>query len=504
MTTFKLDDQATQDAQEKQAVNTSAKRQDQCTPTNACNPQVDSPLQDLHAVPSSVCIGEPISYCMVYEGFIFYKADPIPGKKPTWTRVERTQMHLTQGELYKMVQKRANKVSAAQQYQNLSDTRRAHVNQLIHEQRRIEAHMEWSCVYAKERDRPSKARNAHRDDYETVSMDIILMKRPMKTKSYPRTPMGDLVDLGMPFRLNRIEAHQIDNVRPNMVAFPNYQAAPSAVWVHRDHQPFIPGQVVAPGCVVQGPLPRPVSVTSPFTRLDLGQNTSGPSEPFQKTRQEQVHADEEQVKHAHDAAGYSSESSDDDDDDDDESLIFDQSQSETSSTIGDTGIMECDCEEPLQPTPPPEARSCSPIRRDSSNGSHYRRKSRGRSFGRKERIRHNHFDIITSKNVLHNIIPNKRVRAPAGMSSVSTADTKGYRIQRIDDEELRNRLLECESRIEKWERAFEQQTRFLQRMIEESCQRQQQLERRGSFWDVSSMRHCGCEYSKDSNMDDSN
>lgn len=209
----------------------------------------------------------------VYEGYQFFKADPIPGQEATWTRVERTEMHLTQSEFYKLVQKRANKISAAQQYQNLSDTRRAHVNQLIHEQRKLNPSVEWSCVYAKERDRPAKARNAHRDDYETVSMDIILMKRPMKTKSYPRTPMGDLVDLNIPFRPNGIEAHKINNMPPDPVfperlsdiAHPRYQ------FVRASTQPLTPGTVVGQGCVVQGPLPRPVPVTSPFHRLNLGQ-----------------------------------------------------------------------------------------------------------------------------------------------------------------------------------------------------------------------------------------
>lgn len=188
-----------------------------------------------------------------YEGFKFFKADPMPGQKATWSRVERTHMHLSQSEFYKMVHKRANKVSAAQQYQNLSDTRRAHVNQLIHEQRRNDPSNEWSCVYAKECDRASKPRNAHRDDYETVSMDVILMRRPMKTKVYPRTPMGDLVELGVTF------TRQDSNRQSAILIPPGYSTAP----------PFIPGQTSS-DFVVQGPQQRPVCVTSPFNELDLG------------------------------------------------------------------------------------------------------------------------------------------------------------------------------------------------------------------------------------------
>jgi hypothetical protein len=136
---------------------------------------------------------------VIYEGYKFFKADPIPGQEPSWTKVERTKMHMTQRDFCRKVQKRANKISAAQQYQFLSGIRQAHVNQLIAELRPLDLSVEWSCVYAKEREKPSKARNNHRDDYEIVSMQIILMKRPVETKTHFRTPMGDLVDLGVHF-----------------------------------------------------------------------------------------------------------------------------------------------------------------------------------------------------------------------------------------------------------------------------------------------------------------
>lgn len=125
-------------------------------------------------------------------------------------------MIMTQREFCRKVQKRANKISAAQQYQFLSEVRQAHVNQLIAEQRPLNPNVEWSCVYAKEREKPSKARNNHRDDYEIVSMQIILMKRPVETKTHFRTPMGDLVDLGVHFgphpnraKINREEDYEV-------------------------------------------------------------------------------------------------------------------------------------------------------------------------------------------------------------------------------------------------------------------------------------------------------
>lgn len=226
----------------------------------------------------------PAQGITVYEGYTFFQADPIPGHSATWTRVERTEMHLPQSEFYRMVQKRATKFSAAQQYQNLADIRRAHVNQLIHEQRRIGPQLEWSCVYAKEFDRPSKPRNAHPDDYETVSMDIILLKRPMKTKAYPRTPMGDLVDLAQAHRQDKMEdqraayraAEATVQQRPADMAPPRYKPVAS---------PNIPAQAPTAGRMIQGPLPRPVSVTDPFTQLNLGQGNT--ADELERTMQEQ-------------------------------------------------------------------------------------------------------------------------------------------------------------------------------------------------------------------------
>ncbi|KAJ5250253.1 hypothetical protein N7489_000663 [Penicillium chrysogenum] len=64
------------------------------------------------------------------------------------------------------------------------------------EQRHNNPLVEWSCIY----ERISKARHARRGDYETVSMDVIVMKRPMKTQAYSRASMGGLVANGEHFR----------------------------------------------------------------------------------------------------------------------------------------------------------------------------------------------------------------------------------------------------------------------------------------------------------------
>lgn len=146
----------------------------------------------------------------VYEGYTFFKADPISETKATWIRVERTRIHLPQRDIYRMVRKRAHKISAATQYGRLSQLRQAHVNQLIAERRMDDPSVEWSCVYAKERARPAKNRDTLSPvDYVILSMDVILMKRPIETRTHSRTPMGDLVDLGINFASNRIETKEL-------------------------------------------------------------------------------------------------------------------------------------------------------------------------------------------------------------------------------------------------------------------------------------------------------
>lgn len=126
-----------------------------------------------------------------YEGYEFFKLDPLPRQEAAvWARAERTKLHFEQCKLYRMVRKRAKKTSAANQYLELPKILQEHVLRLIHDQKSLDPSWEWSCVYAKERRRACKARSAGRD-----SMTVILLKRPRNTGPYPRTPMGDLVDL---------------------------------------------------------------------------------------------------------------------------------------------------------------------------------------------------------------------------------------------------------------------------------------------------------------------
>ena len=129
-----------------------------------------------------------------YEGYTFFKADPVSGQKATWSRAERTKMHLSQNELIKLVQKKSKKTPSSLQYQKLSKPKRHHVDQLIDEHRMRDPRAEWNCVYVKEVEKPYKGKDSRRGDYETVSMDIVIVRKPLSSA----TSRSSLVDLDSP------------------------------------------------------------------------------------------------------------------------------------------------------------------------------------------------------------------------------------------------------------------------------------------------------------------
>jgi hypothetical protein len=352
-----------------------------------------------------------------YEGYTFFKADPIHGQDATWTRVERTAMHLSQTEYFKMVQKRANKKSAAQQYQNISsNARRAHINQLIDEQRCRNSLVEWSCVYAKEHAKPFKARNARRGDYETVSMDVIIMQRPVRT-TYPRTPMGDLVDLGAPFR-------------------------PSLWSLRRDH-PLIQGQNGnIPRPILQGPHSQlaPPSGHHESPRHNLKANLEERDEPRELTQStatingpsspalSEASVSDANFDHAPSwSSGGSSDS-------DDESMLFDPSDESSETDSSDT--TETNSRERRSMIGLLRQNTGSPFRCESSYGSRFRPNSHSSSRGRMHE---------------RNLLPRDQFEVPVqGFGPIrserarsrSSLPGKRYRMQLMNDHEIRSRLLD--------------------------------------------------------------
>ncbi|KAJ5101942.1 hypothetical protein NUU61_004164 [Penicillium alfredii] len=462
-------------------------------PTLAHVPLDRSPKTSLMSLESSVDAA-PIT--SMYEGYTFFQADPIPGRNATWTRVERTQMHLNQSDLFKMVQKRATKISATQQFQALSKIRQVHVNQLIDEQRRSDSRVEWSCVYAKECARSFKARNARRGDYETVSMDIILLKRPMKTRSHPRTPMGDLVDLRI-----ALLPHANDSRR--------YQAMPSPPW-YQQSPPLATSQPVGSRPVVQGPLPRPTSFPSSLGNLDQVQHPSpGTREGNVRSPRSNFEVGLARDRNACDSlsqstttvtpipgsrtsasangrhtsidsnsTAWSSKASNDDDDD--ESMLED---SDGSSATNDSDETESECEKLRSPNTNCRQRSCSPSRSESGHGPYYRRKSKSRSLSRRYDKRYDRRSVPYAFNTSD----RSRVNSPR------RSDQDRYRARRMDDDDIRTRMLDHrEARLEHWEKFVDQQARMLRKTMDEA----RQLERRNPARVPSTRYHCDCCYSQ--------
>ncbi|KAJ5900236.1 uncharacterized protein N7473_004306 [Penicillium subrubescens] len=130
---------------------------------------------------------------MMFKGLKIYKADPIPGNEYSWSRVECTEMVLTQRELYSMVDKRADQISAAKQYQRLPEALRALINHVLGELKERDVGVEWSCAYIENRGSSSKCPC---DCQKRESLVLILMKRPRNRGPWLRTPMGDLIDFG--------------------------------------------------------------------------------------------------------------------------------------------------------------------------------------------------------------------------------------------------------------------------------------------------------------------
>lgn len=207
-------------------------------------------------------------------------------------------------------------------------------------------------------------------------------------------------------------------------------------------------------------------------------------------------ATNEQINLDHDTKGWSSEASSDDDDDG--SMLFDPSQSDVSSTTEESDVRkrESGCEEPSQPSHPRPSnwrRPPSPNHADPDFLCRRDLKGRnGEEIDRRLPLRPYNPDMIAAKNALC----AKRDWSQCAGNEDSELWEKRYRIQRMDDEELRNRLLDCEASIERWERAFNRQTLILQSTVEET----RQLKRSRSFWDFSSMRHCGCDCPRNGNM----
>ncbi|KAL7652677.1 hypothetical protein ACMYSQ_009941 [Aspergillus niger] len=177
------------------------------------NVQPEKPQAVNNAKPKETTVVEEIDARapFYYLGYTFFKADAVPGHKSTWNHVERTKMNLSQSDLMKLVHKRTKKIPIAEQYQSLSKVKRAHVDQLISELRKSDPHFEWTCVYVKEDEKPFKGKNSRRGDYETLSVNVVIMRKATDLV-FPKIPVDDHVDVeALPKPQDRVPTTHVHN-----------------------------------------------------------------------------------------------------------------------------------------------------------------------------------------------------------------------------------------------------------------------------------------------------
>ncbi|KAJ5766734.1 uncharacterized protein N7511_004350 [Penicillium nucicola] len=141
----------------------------------------------------------------VFEAYKFYRAGA------TWEYAERTELYFERKELCEMINLRAEESTVECQYQNLSPNQRAQVSRLVQDRQAEYSGMVWSYVYAKENYYANVTRNPRSENFEAISMVIVLMGRPMESTKYPRTRMGVYVDLRT---LRSPHEGAINNMRP--------------------------------------------------------------------------------------------------------------------------------------------------------------------------------------------------------------------------------------------------------------------------------------------------
>ena len=454
------------------------------TPTQISNTPSTTPLSAIDHLQyvQKDSGAEPMS--PVYEGFTFFKA--MPKQSATWTYVKRTGMNLSQDGYYKIIQERANKKSTVQQYQSLSsDTRRAHINRLMDEQRHNNPLVEWSCVYVKENKRISKARHARRGDYETVSMDVIVMKRPMKTQAYSRASMGGLVANGEPFWRDTKHSpvwscyggHPPTSDRNGNILQPMLQKLPSHVSLVMD--PFAPlnparrpvheylnGRVGAtrPEVETSHPTGSGTQLHEPaLSTATINDSPASPGPAFGATNSSDM------------SLGRTSDcSSESKSDPDDASTLSDQS--DESSATDDPESMETETEIERQEPQPNQAslrqQNASPYRRKSSYGANCRHKSQSRSRDAKNTLREQ------SETPPVKVLGSRQAeRARPG-----SLPGKRYRMQLMNDHDIRSRMLDHR------EASLGHREKWLKRTFSEA----RQLECRQPARDPPSVCRCTC------------
>lgn len=396
-------------------------------------------------------------------------------------------MDLNQDEYIEMVRKRADRKSPVQQYWNLSsDTMRAHINQLIDEQKNNNPLAEWSCVYVKEHPKISKARHARRSDHETVSMDVIIMQRPMKTQAFSRTLLGGSVAIGKPLWSDTknvpMPHHRDHHLTPDQngnILRPILQDLPPQLAPAMNHF----ARLVSPRAAPEDPNGQQFEPANPAvetshpagSRDQLCESARSAATVNNRPASPAFSATNSSDMSLEDTSDCSSESNSDQDD---ASMLSDESDDTTATD--DLESMETEteteCQEPQPNQTSSRQQNTSPYRHESSYGPHSRRKSQSRSLDRRNDRSYHLRDQFE--------VPPVKILGPRRAEGARSGSVPGkrYRTQLMNDNEVRSRMLD------RREESLGHREKWLKRTFSEA----RQLERRQPVRDPLTVCRCTC------------
>lgn len=128
---------------------------------------------------------------MIFKGLKIYKADTVRGEQARWSRVEHTEMLLSQEELYQIVDQNADLKSAASQYHELPEALKMLVKNLVQYYKADSPGGQWSCACVRKYESGLEIPS---DSQERERLVVILLLRPKNRTRWQTTPMGTLMD----------------------------------------------------------------------------------------------------------------------------------------------------------------------------------------------------------------------------------------------------------------------------------------------------------------------
>ncbi|EEP80109.1 predicted protein [Uncinocarpus reesii 1704] len=122
-----------------------------------------------------------------YQGWSLYRAKPTAaGQEPDWSRVTKSRMNLSQGDLDKLV-KEQKKGFVAKTYSSLGRLKRKQIDDLIEELKRKDSRFNWAVVYIQAITKDT-GRRGFTVTYVTITINLVLEKTLKPGVSSPRKP----------------------------------------------------------------------------------------------------------------------------------------------------------------------------------------------------------------------------------------------------------------------------------------------------------------------------